>query len=711
VSRRKISKGSLPPGALRTVLEVVALPVLASVLANTFNPTDLNSRFLAALVFFLVAGIVLIGRLRHYPTTRNRAVSQVELDELHAALAQLRRDVVRQWSEELSARGLEQPKPIELQFVRSARNTAAAIEDPAPVGPNSMDYLNLGSATGRQRLVRQFLRLDKRQLLILGERGSGKSTTALLLTTDLLLDSTEDALVPVLLSLADWNPADLPISDWICDRVASDYPEVANINVAGDAVRSLMASRKIVAVLDGLDERSGESLRDAILSLNESLAHGLPAIITCRTNRFIEGTKLAAHTLADLPAFKIRPIAADDVVEYLSSKGEVSPGWDPLIQRIRSSPHSAVGQALSTPLMLWLAARVFTRRPGMDNSDDIGQPSDLLDEQYSSAGEIEAFLLGRFLKVVYSAAPRPADALPLRRYSADKATRYLTFLAKHLTEAHWDRNSNSTPGTDINWWRLYQTFERWEVAFAGLLIIGPIIGIPALALWVVDPHVRNDPIPVLVPIAICLLVGIVVSVLFRAPVPGRFRLGFGPIGERWSALKLGISYGCIAAATLTVGLVSYLAFRENFGKALLRAGTTGGLAGLAVVFVAILNGPVDTATAPSPQRVLREDRRVAMAMFLFTTVLVGLVIAFENDIPIGLAAGTCAGIATGIGLSAWGWFVVCRTWLYLTGRAPVRYMDFLEDAYLRGVLRKSGTSYQFRHARLRNILVGLESEE
>ncbi|MFJ6617749.1 hypothetical protein ACIQOW_09295 [Kitasatospora sp. NPDC091335] len=54
-------------------------------------------------------------------------------------------------------------------------------------------------------------------------------------------------------------------------------------------------------------------------------------------------------------------------------------------------------------------------------------------------------------------------------------------------------------------------------------------------------------------------------------------------------------------------------------------------------------------------------------------------------------------------MTAWGqWTVVARVWLPLTGRLPGAAMTFLEDAHQRGVLRKVGAVYQFRHTRIRH---------
>jgi hypothetical protein len=164
------------------------------------------------------------------------------------------------------------------------------------------------------------------------------------------------------------------VEDWICDRISSDYGRVANLTVdGGDAVRALLNARKIIAVLDGLDERSGGSLRAAILSLNFSVARGLPAIITCRTNQFIDAAHFVGHTIGDLPAVEIQPIKADDIVVYLREQGRLAPGWDPVINEIVEQPNSTLARALSTPLMLWLTVQIFTRATGDDQSADGGQ--------------------------------------------------------------------------------------------------------------------------------------------------------------------------------------------------------------------------------------------------------------------------------------------------------------------------------------------------
>ncbi|WP_051852367.1 hypothetical protein [Streptomyces aureocirculatus] len=64
-------------------------------------------------------------------------------------------------------------------------------------------------------------------------------------------------------------------------------------------------------------------------------------------------------------------------------------------------------------------------------------------------------------------------------------------------------------------------------------------------------------------------------------------------------------------------------------------------------------------------------------------------------VPMGTAA---------LALTAWGQLAVARVWLALTRRLPWRIMTFLDEAHRRGVLRRSGAHYEFRHLRMQQRL-------
>jgi hypothetical protein len=148
----------------------------------------------------------------------------------------------------------------------------------------------------------------------------------------------------------------------------------------------------------------------------------------------------------------------------------------------------------------------------------------------------------------------------------------------------------------------------------------------------------------------------------------------------------------------------------------------GAMAGLTVgATVELIRGfevPVDIEAAVSPHDLLGTDRKNA----IFQACIVGVPIACLIGFPAGLVyyadfgAGAAAALGLVVGLvvglvrlsgTAWGrWLILSRLWLPLTDRLPWTIMTFLEDAYQRGVLRRVGATYEFRHARLQDQLAG-----
>ncbi|WP_428934265.1 NACHT domain-containing protein [Streptomyces sp. ACT015] len=149
----------------------------------------------------------------------------------------------------------------------------------------------------------------------------------------------------------------------------------------------------------------------------------------------------------------------------------------------------------------------------------------------------------------------------------------------------------------------------------------------------------------------------------------------------------------------------------------LAAGVLIGVVGGCVCGVyRLLSVPSDLMRAAGPGSSLRTDRAASLSRGGCVALLVAVVC-----VPVVLLPGDWGGLVhlgtqlwlplgtAALALSAWGRFVVARVWLAATGRLPWRLMGFLEDAHRRGVLRRSGASYEFRHLRLQNHLAqGLE---
>ncbi|NEB95161.1 hypothetical protein [Streptomyces bauhiniae] len=120
--------------------------------------------------------------------------------------------------------------------------------------------------------------------------------------------------------------------------------------------------------------------------------------------------------------------------------------------------------------------------------------------------------------------------------------------------------------------------------------------------------------------------------------------------------------------------------------------------------------PIEVRWAPADRRLADHPENVRRAQPL-PAPRDAAVSHVTDDFPVPRGRRVVVLGGTGSGksvpaLSAWGRFAVARVWLALTGRLPWRLMAFLEDAHRRGVLRRSGACFEFRHLRLQSHLAG-----
>jgi hypothetical protein len=114
--------------------------------------------------------------------------------------------------------------------------------------------------------------------------------------------------------------------------------------------------------------------------------------------------------------------------------------------------------------------------------------------------------------------------------------------------------------------------------------------------------------------------------------------------------------------------------------------------------------PSRSAVAASPDSLLRQDRDGC--------VIIGVTAGIAAGVLYGLALGPLIGMLAAIGLtlsvfitvSRWGVFNLTRLWLAVFRKMPLDIMSFLQEAYDRGVLRRVGGAYQFRHHALQRQL-------
>lgn len=644
--------------------------------------------------WFVVQARDIHGDIQIHPPPR-------DMSPVEAATLELARTVHAQWRDEASARDLFNPAPLAVVW-RADHGHAADHEE------------TTGSAvtTGNQditALATAFRELPHQRVVLLGNAGSGKTTLATLLVLELLAHWTPDDPVPVLFSLESWNPSAMHFRTWLAGRLVADYP---NLRAAyGDVVvRQQVRDRRVLPVLDGLDEMPAHLRASALLALNRTLTDKDPIIVTSRTYEYTAAVE-AADVLRAAVILRARPVEPEAAAGYL--RAAVPPmrlsRWQVVFDRLATAD-DPLAAALSTPLMVWLARVVY--------ASPSAAPADLADaERFPSTEAIENHLLDALIPAVFTDAPVPAD-LPRStpRWRADKPQRWLSFVADHLTRR----------GTEnLSWWQLHRApiARTLSVLISALVLWLLFVSMVWLVEWYRYVAAGGD-IPTTTAIAFFLVAGVLVGIVCGVLTEslGRFLFGLRPgiptgritrpaFGQ--AARNLGHMLRLWPVRLVLAAGVVWLTVPDTSTAAL---GTFGWMP---IVFgpaaAAILRGalmfPTEPAASISPDRLLDGER---------TGVLLSIGIAgLINGVAIGVLLGESAGLgylissvvggwfgsATVIALrSAWVRWLVARFSLAISGRLPWSAMTFLRDARRRGVLRQTAGVYQFRHARLRQRL-------
>jgi hypothetical protein len=627
-----------------------------------------------AVASLLVSLVSLRVAIRSQPLSSRDPVMM--LDDAAADLAGW---VARQWEREASARWLDRAQPLRVRWSSTSR--AVAPPAAAVVGSDVAGrVLRVRLAGSVSDVVEGFGRLAAAQLVVLGEPGAGKSVMALLLTLGLSQRWRPGEPVPVLMPVGDWDPRQ-HLDTWLARRLVRDYPALGDMARYGpDAAVALVASRRVMPVLDGLDELPQAVRADAVRRLNEALGAGRALVVTCRSSEYEATVSEVGAPVGRAAVVELEPVTVADAVEYLPA-GQINgeQRWAPVLAHLRGQPGGPLAKALRTPLMVYLARTAYAA-PGKD-------PAQLCQPQFSSAARIEDHLLEAYLPAVYAAHPAPpavnGSSPPLpHRYSVAQAHRFLAALAGSLNR--WD-------GRDIAWWHLPDmiSFFRLWVGLAAGLVVGLAVGLV------------GRPLLGLV-FGVC--VGLTIGLRGTAAEPSRIdldmpRLIKSILAELPLGLVVAVPVGVLVVGS-RLGLPRGLAFGVVVGLALVFAlvlafGLAGGIA-----------APTREIDLVNPRSVLRADRTLTTATMLAFGCVGGLACGLAGGPAGALAFGLTFGLVGGLAKSAAGAYLLASCWLAASGRLPWSPMRFLDDAYDRGVLRQVGAVYQFRHTHLQDHLAG-----
>jgi NACHT domain len=651
----------------------------------------------------------------------HRARDRVDLDRLADDLATA---VQQQWQDEEDRRRIRDPVPLPVRWRPAPPHLADHVAN--AVGAPAGAYMEPSQLRGRiEQVADAYRRVPSGRMVFLGAAGSGKTVLTSRLTLGLLATRRPGDVVPVVVSVGTWNP-NTSLRRWLAGQLARDYAGLARAPARGapSLATGMVDAGLILPVLDGFDEIPQELQSAALAALNAVV--GMPLVLTSRVDEYAAAVATTG-VLAGAAVVQLDELSVADLAGYLARTGGPGAGracarWDPVIARLRAQADGAddpaaaiVGAVLSTPLMVFLARTAYSDTPGHD-------PASLLDTlRYPDADAVEHHLLAAFVPAVY----RPASPTTGRDWQADRAWAWLAFLARHLRRQ----------GTrDLAWWRLRDSVPGPARVFAGALASGLGLGLQGvLAFGLVGGITLGPGRGLRLGLAAGLVLGLV-GVLWggllsrRGPVP--VRSPTQATGRAAGVLRM-LGYGllgCVAGGLVGATAGAFVpdiagGLAPGFGYGLI-GGTAAGLAaGLALG----LSAPVGVTATVHLRASLAADRgaavvralAVGMAFILAGGLATGLATGFAVVRALGLAAGLAvlvsarlvggfaAGLAIGLPATAWGqWLVLVRFWLPLAGRLPWPLVGFLDDAHRRGVLRRAGAVYQFRHARLQDHLAG-----
>ncbi len=188
-----------------------------------------------------------------------------------------------------------------------------------------------------------------RALLILGEPGTGKTTTLILLAKDLITQAESDPAepIPVILNLASWSEQRTAMTSWIAEELTAKY------QIPRKTAAEWLNSDELLLLLDGLDEVPDRLRRRCIETINHfRKEQGLTGIVVCSRSQeyWTSGVRLKLGG-----AIRLQPLTPEKIDTYLASTG-------PRLEALRKAVKKDVKleEMARSPLMLSVMAQAYS---------------------------------------------------------------------------------------------------------------------------------------------------------------------------------------------------------------------------------------------------------------------------------------------------------------------------------------------------------------
>ncbi|NEQ07475.1 MAG: NACHT domain-containing protein [Moorea sp. SIO4E2] len=174
-------------------------------------------------------------------------------------------------------------------------------------------------------------------LLILGEPGSGKTTTLLELARDLIARAEQNTnkLIPVVFNLSSWAKEQQTIADWLVEELNTVY------QVPNKIGQAWVTQQQLLPLLDGLDEVKADYRNNCIAALNTFHQEYGAELVVCSR---IKDYEALSNRLNFQKAVCIRLLSLEQICHYLNCVGTELTGLrkliaeDTVLQELSQSP-------------------------------------------------------------------------------------------------------------------------------------------------------------------------------------------------------------------------------------------------------------------------------------------------------------------------------------------------------------------------------------
>ncbi|MFC5834373.1 NACHT domain-containing protein [Nonomuraea insulae] len=629
----------------------MAIAVVVFFVSQGREYADQWASIFSFVVTTLIASAATIGWLRQRAKRKGDLgtldVAEPGADAVAARAKRLAVKVEQVWkSEELRQRLLD-PEPLPVTW----RTVGPPVSDHwRVIGGNDLPIDLDGSLDDLYHTVHT--KLPRTRLVVLGEPGAGKTSLVMRFVLACLSAREQADPVPVILRLSTWTPSNQPIAGWIYARLVEDYD--------CDPAEPLPLNR-LLLILDGLDEMPASEREQALTQINAAFSARYPLVLTSRTAEYLATVESQqADVLTAAAVIEIKPLDAAAIRGYLTitTKPARLPEWSNVFAELSANPDSELARGLSTPLALSLARVAYAERAA--------NPDHLL--TFTTRRDLEAHLLNELVPALYSGSARhcgrrpsgypsrsgrsSAYEQPNLAWRSDAAHHWLSFLARY--------------------------FGRRGISSLGLIdvvppsIYGMVLGLlSGLCAGTAFDIAAGPATGALLGTAMAMATFVYVFVQDRREPPPSSQI------TSWTAtsalfafvlglLTMGADLRADQAVVIALGAALWLQVTLSRGLTAVQVG----LLDMAVVHTAV------TRPSVSP----------------YTLTLAALVTILAVSV---LSASRLH-------------FFLARAMLAASGRLPWRVATFLEDGYQRGVLRRVGDLYYFRHDLLRQQLTHKE---